>query len=61
PSANSYSGHDCSTAFYPLPTQSDEEPQKSKKPTPSNHDFKHQYYYNILFTKDNRISGQALV
>ncbi|WP_206743786.1 hypothetical protein, partial [Acidithiobacillus thiooxidans] len=26
PSANSYSGHDRSTAFYPLPTQSDEEP-----------------------------------
>ncbi|MBU2841513.1 HU family DNA-binding protein, partial [Acidithiobacillus thiooxidans] len=24
--ANSYSGHDRSTAFYPLPTQSDEEP-----------------------------------
>ncbi|WP_227487905.1 hypothetical protein, partial [Acidithiobacillus sp. HP-11] len=27
PSANSYSGHDRSTAFYPLPTQSDEEPK----------------------------------
>ncbi|MBU2861292.1 hypothetical protein HF290_13060, partial [Acidithiobacillus ferrooxidans] len=26
PSANSNSGHDRSTAFYPLPTQSDEEP-----------------------------------
>ncbi|MHB1779207.1 hypothetical protein, partial [Acidithiobacillus sp.] len=52
PSANSNSGHDRSTAFYPLPTQSDEEPE-IKKNFIRYRVYDNRYYYGNNSLKRN--------